>query len=36
LVFNAHGQYPIGPFINITINDKAYMGFFDTGNGNGV
>jgi len=36
LVFNAHGQYPIGPYINVTINDKAYMGFFDTGNGNGI
>jgi hypothetical protein len=36
LVFNAYGQYPIGPYINVTINDKAYMGFFDTGNGNGV
>jgi hypothetical protein len=36
LLFNEHGSNPIGPFINIEINNKSYTAFFDTGNGNGI
>jgi hypothetical protein len=36
MVFREHGDFPIGPFINIEIDNKPYMAFFDTGFGNGV
>ena len=31
LVFKDHGEYPIGPYINITIDGKSYLAFLDTG-----
>jgi hypothetical protein len=36
MIFKEHGDRPIGPFINLEIDNKPYTAFFDTGFGNGV